>query len=68
MFHGTVVVISGPVSIGFIGLDRLSGQLGFSLVDVRVSGFFPIKTASVVNYLNQPELNAKILLLPFKRK
>ena len=60
MFHGAVVVVSGPVCIGFIASDRLCGQLGFSLVDVGASGFFPIQTASVVNHLNQPELNAKL--------
>ena len=57
VFHGAVVVVSGPVSVGFIGLDWHYGQLGFSLVDVGASGFFPIQTASVVNHLNQPELN-----------
>ena len=58
VFHGAVVVVFGPVGFGFIGLDRYCGQLGFSLVDVGASGFFPIQTAAVVNHLYQPELNA----------
>ena len=61
VFHSIVVVVSGPVCIGFIASDRLCGQLGFSLVDVGASGFFPIQTASVVNHLNQPELDAELL-------
>ena len=60
VFHGAVVVVSGPVSVWFIASDRLCGQLGFSLVDVGAGGFFPIQTAAVVNHLNQPELNAKL--------
>ena len=60
VFHGAVVVVFGPICIGFIGLDRLCGQLGFSLVDVGASGFFPIQTAAIVNHLYQPELNEKL--------
>jgi hypothetical protein len=47
VLHSAVVVISGPVGLGFVG----PGQLSFSFVDVTTSGFFSIQTVAIVYHL-----------------